>query len=401
MPMLRLSLFITLLCVVSLVSAGDDLVVRGQYLAQVGNCASCHTAKGGKSYAGGHRLGSPFGTFITPNITPAPNTGIGRWSADDLWEALHNGRRPDGQRLYPACPYPSFTRARREDVDAIYAYLQSVPAVEQELPDHRLGSLASRRSLLAVWQALFFTPGTYEANPQHDAVWNRGAYLVEGLGHCMACHAERNRFGATRSGQNIAGDYVQGWYAPSFFSSREAGLQTWSQEKSAALLQHGKAGDAAVLGPMADIVYDSLQHLSDDDIHAMVSYLRSLPDTDIEPRRRPLRLSQARVDTMLDVGRQVYDRSCKDCHGRQGRGTEAAAALAGNRTVLMADPTNLVNTIRYGGYPPSTEGNPRPFGMPPFNDLSDAEIAAVATYIRQSWGNDAAPVATSHVRQDN
>lgn len=379
--------------------AGDDLVARGEYLARAGNCAGCHTARGGADYAGGRAIGSGYGTFFAPNITPDPVTGIGSWSEQQFWEALHHGRRADGSPLYPVCPYPNYTQVRRDDVNAIYAYLRTVPAVEQERREHDLRFPVSVRALVSAWQLLYFEPGVFQPVVDHGELWNRGAYLVEGLGHCAACHVERNVFGAARDPVAAPGDHVQGWYAPSLYASAEAGLQGWSVEEGAALLRHGRSGEAATMGPMADVVFNSLQHLSETDVQAMVTYLRELPDTWVEGPRANVQVGPGRLESVMYRGQQIYERSCRDCHGDMGEGTVAASALAGNRAVLLNDPSNVIHVIRSGGYPPSTEGNPRPFGMPPFAELSAADIAAVATYIRNSWGNDADPVSAATVQR--
>ena len=359
---------------------------RGEYLTRAGNCAGCHTAPGGQPFAGGRAIDSSFGTFYAPNITADTSTGIGDWSADQFWSALHQGQRADGSLLYPACPYPNFTQVRRDDVDAIYAYLRSLPAVQQANREHELSFPASSRALLSVWQWLYFEPGTFEPDPAQSAEGNRGAYLVEGLGHCSACHAERNGLGAVRTGEAVRGSTVHAWYAPSLHSSAEAGVQKWTPEQAADLLRYGKAGDASALGPMADVVFESLQYLSEDDALAMATYLQSLPDYDIEARRRPS-ISQERLEAARQLGGTVYEKNCVDCHGADGEGSETAPALAGNRAVTMSDQTNLRNIIRHGGYPASTEANPRPLGMPPFYKLSSKEFEAVVTYIRSSWGN--------------
>jgi mono/diheme cytochrome c family protein len=384
---MRTALLLVLILLASAAAhAAPSQVERGEYLARVGNCAGCHTAPGGKPLAGGRAVESPFGTFYAPNITAEPATGIGSWTADDFWGALHEGERADGSPLYPACPYPNFTRVARQDVDAIYAYLRSVPPVRQADRPHQLSFFASWRAMVSIWQWLFFEPGMYQSEPGQTAQWNRGAYLVEGLGHCSACHAERNVFGAVRPDLATRGSTVYEWYAPSLYSSAEAGLQKWSAEQAAALLRDGKAGDASAMGPMADVVFKSLQFLTEADALAMAVYLRSLPDHTLPPVRRP-RLSRERLEAARALGRSVYEENCLDCHGDDGQGTVAAPALTGNRTVTMSDQTNLRNILQHGGYPPSTSGNPRPFGMPPFYHLNAAELNAVATFIRTSWGN--------------
>lgn len=380
-------------------TTSDDIVARGEYLARAGNCMGCHTARGGADFAGGRRLTSDFGIFYTPNLTPDRDSGIGNWTKEQFWQAMHHGQRPDGSPMYPACPYPSFTHIERNDTDAIYTYLHSLPAVQQDNPEHDLSFPASIRSVMSIWQSLFFDPGTFEPDPSESASWNRGAYLVQGLGHCMTCHTQRNRLGATLEDDDVAGAHVSGWYAPSLHSSAEAGLQLWSPDKSVQLLRAGKSGDASMLGPMADVVYNSLQYLTEEDVRAMTDYLRSLPDREISSSTRQPQIAPERLESVMVRGQEIYESNCMDCHGDAGQGTVAASALVGNRAVTLADPTNVINVIRHGGYPPSTRGNPRPFGMPPFYDLSAADVAAVATYIRRNWGNEGTPVPTVAVER--
>jgi mono/diheme cytochrome c family protein len=378
-------------------AGGASTVEKGRYLARIGNCAGCHTAPGGKDYAGGLRLQSEFGSLMTPNITPDTETGIGGWSEQDFWNAMHNGERPDGSGLYPACPYPSFTHVRREDMDALFAYLRSVPPVRRENTEHDLAFPYNVRSLLGIWQALRFEPGVLENDNSRDPRWNRGRYLVEGLGHCNECHRQRDYLGAVRSSESAPGAVVHGWYAPSLSDSDQAGLQQWSAPDAAAFLSSGRADGAAMLGPMADVVFESLRHLSDEDALAIATYLKSLPDRAVDtPEDSP---APADVAGIMQRGASIYRDGCSDCHGEKGEGTDSAVALAGNRDVTMADPTNVINIVRRGGFPASTEANPFPYGMPPHYGLSDMEAAAVVTYIRRSWGNDAGVVSVNDLEQ--
>ena len=387
---MRMSYLLTLVLAGALSSAAaqpaaaPEQVARGEYLARIGNCG-CHTAPGGADFAGGRAIDSLFGTFYAPNITADADTGIGRWSADDFWQAMHNGKRADGSAMYPACPYPNYTHVHREDIDAIYAYLRSLPPVQQQNRAHELSFPASARPLVSLWQWLFFKPGSFQDDPSQTPAWNRGAYLVQGLGHCSAGDG------------SAPGARIRNWYAPSLYSSAEAGLQAWPVEKGAALLRHGKAEEASAMGPMADVVFQSLQYLTEADAMAMATYLHALPDHDTEPAVRLLPVRQADLPAVMQRGQKIYEEHCQDCHGRDGEGSLAAPALAGNRAVVLADPTNLLNVIRDGGYPPSTGGNPRPYGMPPFGFLNDVELAALATYIRTSWGNAGTPVSSANV----
>lgn len=373
------------------------LIERGAYLARAGNCIGCHTATGGAPLAGGRGIDTPFGVVVAPNITPDPDTGIGRWSSGEFWRALHHGRSRDGRLLYPAFPYPSFTYVRREDSDALHAYLRSVPAVVQPNAAHALRFPYGTQAALAVWRALYFRPGEFRPEPGHDAQWNRGKYLVQGLGHCAACHSGRDLLGGIDLSRELAGGLMPdaAWYAPSLASAAEAGVQGWSREQVVELLRDGVTTHASVSGPMADVVFDSTQHLSAADLDAMARYLVTIPVRD--PRAG--RAHGGGDADAAGLGDRLYRQHCASCHGEQGEGvTGIYPALAGNRAVTLAVPHNVVQIIRNGGFAPTTAGNPRPFGMPPYGELlSDAEIAALASFIRRSWGNTAAPVSTLDV----
>ncbi len=375
-----------------------EQIVRGRYLALAGNCAGCHTVPGGQAYAGGRGIETPFGTVYASNLTPDPETGIGDWSADHFWRAMHNGRSRDGRLLYPAFPYTSYTQITREDSDAIYAWLRSLAPVARANQPHALGFPYNSQAALAVWRALYFRPGTFEPQPERSAQWNRGAYLVGGLGHCIACHGGRNILGATDSERELSGNALPGehWYAPALDSSAEAGVADWSASEVVALLKTGVAERASVSGPMAEVVYSSTQYLGDADLAAMASYLRALPDR--APGPAPA-ASHARSGALMARGEERYVRDCASCHGDAGEGKPGMIpALAGNRAVQLENPANLLQVLRFGGYAPTTAGNPRPWGMPPFGHLfSDEDIAAVLTYVRGSWGNNAPEVSLFQV----
>ena len=375
-------------------------VQRGRELVTLGGCHSCHTAIGGAPFAGGRPIPTPFGTFYSPNITPDPRTGIGRWSADDFWRALHEGISRDGRSLYPTFPYTNYTRVVRADADAMFAYLKSLDAISRPNHSQEIRFPYDLRALLAGWRLLYFKPGLYRPDPSQSTEWNRGAYLVQGLGHCSACHEARNSLGAPRSGSEPVGGLVLDWYAPSLRSSSEAGVQGWSVQDIETLLSTGVVGDleptgrhAAVSGPMGEVVHDSLQFADPSDLKAMAVYLRSLPNETRSARRfAPEALAGLR--TIVELGRKVYAEQCARCHGDHGQGLlPAGPPLAGNRVVTMPQAADPIRILLFGGYPPGTHGNPRPFGMPPFYPtLSDDQLADVLTYIRTSWGNDASPV---------
>ena len=277
------------------VPATPELVARGEYLARAGNCMACHTVQGGAPYAGGRGIDTPFGVIHTTNLTPDKATGIGNWSAAEFWRALHNGRSKDGRLLYPAFPYPNYTQVTREDSDAIYAYLQSLPAVAQANRPHALRFPYNTQAALGVWRALFFTPGTFAPGPVQSAEWNRGAYLVNGLGHCAACHTPRNALGASSQAQAFSGGLipVQNWYAPALNVAAEAGVAHWPVEDVVALLKTGVAPQGSVTGPMAEVVFRSTQYLNDADAQAIAVYLRALPQRAIAPDRKSTRLNSS------------------------------------------------------------------------------------------------------------
>jgi mono/diheme cytochrome c family protein len=378
-----------------------QLVEKGAYLARAGNCMGCHTVRGGDPYAGGRAIETPFGLIHAPNLTPDEETGLGRWTSDEFWRAMHNGRSRDGRLLYPAFPYPNYTRITREDSDAIYAYLRTLPPVKRPNASHQLRFPYNTQAALAVWRALFFRPGVYEPQPSQSAEWNRGAYLVEGLGHCAACHAPRNLLGATQDSLGLSGGLIpmQGWYAPSLTSPVEAGVAGWPQQEVVDLLRTGVSAHGSTMGPMAEVVFRSTQYLSEADLRAMAAYLQSLPQQ-APPQVDPEELPRADPGVMR-LGGEVYVQHCAQCHGDQGEGKPGAfPALAGNRAVTLPVPVNVIRAVLDGGYPPSTAGNPRPHGMPPYGQaLNDEEVAAVVTYIRQSWGHRATPVNPLDVLQ--
>jgi mono/diheme cytochrome c family protein len=380
------------------VAATPDNIARGAYLARAGDCMACHTMRGGAPYAGGRAMQTPFGTIHVPNITSDQETGIGAWSADDFWRALHNGKSRDGRLLYPAFPYTNYTKVTRADADALYAFLRSVPAVKQANTPHALQFPYNQQIALAGWRLLYFKPGVFEPTPAQSPAWNRGAYLVEGLGHCSGCHSARNAAGAIEG--RLGGGLIPtiGWYAPSLTSDAEAGLGSWEVPHIVQLLQTGASPRATVFGPMAEVVQRSLQHVSEPDVVAMATYLKALPPTKAEVREA---LKGPQVDQVVAQGKKVYETHCIDCHGADGKGLAPAyPPLAGNRAITMDNSVNAVRIVLNGGFAPGTAGNPRPYGMQPFSHtLDDNEVAAVVSYIRASWGNAAAPVLASEVNK--
>ena len=377
---------------------GIETVERGAYLARAGNCLACHTARGGEAYAGGRAIDTPFGTVYAGNLTPEPATGLGRWSAEAFRRALHEGRSRDGRLLYPVFPYTHTTLVSDDDSDALYAFLRTVPPVVKPTPEHVLRWPVNTQAALAVWRLLYFESGRFQPDTRQTAEWNRGAYLARGLAHCSACHSARDVLGGSLSGERWrAGLMPDGhWLAPSLRDPAQAGVAAWSVGDIADLLQHGANAQSTAMGPMAEVVFDGTQHLRRTDLEAMAVFLKDLPT-----QAEPLTGWKAADPEQLALGEQLYDQQCAACHGDQGQGAAGAyPALAGNRSVLMDAHTNAVQAVLAGGFAPATAGHPQPYGMPPFRTLlTDTEIAAVASFIRQSWGNRAGPVAPQDVQR--
>ncbi|HZN46314.1 MAG TPA: cytochrome c, partial [Ramlibacter sp.] len=297
-------------------------------------------------------------------------------------------------------PYTHTTHVTGADADALFDYLRSLPPVHKPNRQHRLRWPYNTQAALAVWRALYFRPGQYMQDPSRTPEWNRGAYLVQGLGHCGACHTARNALGGVREAMDLLGGLIpmQNWYAPSLAAPSEAAVADWPLDDVVQLLATGTSPRGTVLGPMAEVVLHSTQYLEPRDLRAMAVFLRSLPPVpgDTDPREIP-RASAV----VFDRGAKLYEQHCADCHGKQGQGVRGAyPPLAGNRAITLPVTQNLVQVVLHGGFPPATRGHPRPFGMPPFATvLSDAEVAAVISYIRGAWGNRAAPVTELTVAQ--
>lgn len=396
--------------VVQAESSSAQVLERGAYLVRIGACMGCHTAAGSKVLAGGGEVRTPFGVFRAPNLTPDDATGLGRWSVSDFRRAMRHGIAPGGRLLYPAFPYEQYTAMRTADIDAIYHYLRSLPAVTAAAKPHTLRFPYESQLALALWRGLYFRPAKLAESASADAVGASedgreevGRYLVQAVTHCAACHSPRNGLGALGGGQRLEGGLMpaEGWQAPSLLDSREAGVQHWSVDAVVQLLRtgHTEAG-ASASGPMADAVFWSTQYLTQQDAEAVAAYLRGLPDTG-EREGEKISVAPENIASPAYVRRAEgqYRQYCADCHGSLGQGRDGVfPPLAGNRAVLRVDAGNVLRSILHGGYAPSTEANPAPYGMPPFMQvLNDAEIAALASYIRSAWGNQAPAVATIEV----
>jgi len=355
----------------------------------VGDGRACNTAQGGQRFAGGRVVGTPFGDIPAPNLTPDRETGLGDWSFETFWQALHSGVGRGGELLYPAFSYTSYTKVSHDDALAIFAYLQSLAPVHQPSRPLGLEFPYNVRNSLKAWRALYFKEGEYQPDPAKSAEWNRGAYLVQGLGHCNECHIERDSFGGMRNGQTLSGGQipVQNWYAPDLSTQANGGLEGWSGQDIVDLLKTGQSAKGTAFGPMAEVVAQSTQHMTDEDLRAVATYLQSLPARPQMAVEKPL------LDTtaMVNQGAKVYGERCADCHGKEGNGVIGVyAPLNGNTSVNEPTGINAIRVVLLCGFPPATRHHPRPYSMPPFaQQLSDSDVAAVVTYIRQAWGNKA------------
>ncbi len=369
-------------------------VSRGEYLAHVGDCVACHTQRGGAPFAGGFAIPTPFGTLYSPNITPDRATGLGTWSAAQFYQMLHTGRARNGTLLYPAMPFPAYTKITRADADAIFNFLRSLAPVSKVNRANELRFPYDNRSLMYGWRMLYFSEGEFQPTPGESVEFNRGAYLVQGLGHCASCHSTINAIGGSGDDSAFAGGLIplQDWYAPSLTSNQESGLGSWSLSEIAAFLKAGTSQKGAVYGPMAEVTHDSLQYLTDADAASMATYLKSL--LELKPAGAQSGDTGVPTAATLALGASIYANRCATCHRSDGTGMAPAyPPLASNPSIEMDVSVNPLRMVLNGGYAPQTADNPRPYGMPPFAQvLSDAEVAAVVTYIRVSWGNHGALV---------
>lgn len=361
-------------------------VQQGEYLARAGDCTSCHTAQNGQPFAGGFRLDTPFGYLLAPNITPDKQSGIGNWSSDDFYRALHDGKNKKGQYLFPAMPYTSYTKVTRADSDAIYAYLFSLPAVSNAVNVNHLEFPFNLRLSMLGWNELYFDKGTFKADPAQSPAWNRGAYLIEGLGHCSECHSPRNVLGGIEQKKAFTGADIDGWFALNLTGNLKTGLGQWSVADIATYLKTGAdKSKSTTLGPMAEVVHNSLGFMTDDDLQAMAEYLKTLPASS------PLSTAY-KPDTTVAAGATTYVDNCSACHQAQGSGIPGVfPALAGNGVVQAADPNDILKVVLFGI--PVQDGY---IAMPDFGSkLSNQQIADLANYMRSSWGNHASANATA------
>jgi mono/diheme cytochrome c family protein len=369
-------------------------IERGRYLAHAGDCQACHTdiENDGPAYAGGRGLDTPFGVIYTPNLTPDDETGIGRWSREEFYRALNEGVGREGEHLYPAFPYPYFTLMPREDVDAIFDYLRTLEPVRAPKPENELPFPLNVRQAVAGWKMLFFDEREFVDDAQRSPEWNRGRYLVDGPGHCGACHTGKNLLGADVDAQYLRGGVLENWFAPNIRGGENGGIAHWSEEDIVEFLRDGRARHTAPMQRMGEVVALSTQHLSDPDLLAIATYLKSLADEAPEPADQP---ETARLET----GEAIYFDNCAACHDGDLSGVEYFfAPLESSNKVAGEDPTTLIRIILEGARAQPTHNAPTPLSMPPFAwKLGDEEIADLATFLRHRVGRGAGPVSASEV----
>ena len=372
-----------------------DRIERGRYLAVLGDCAGCHTEPGGAPFAGGLALQTPFGTLVAPNITPDPDTGIGNMTNGEFLAALHEGRGHNGKRLYPAMPYPAYTKMTDDDVLAMRAYFATVAPVSNRVVSNQLPFPLNIRLAMAFWNGLNFTPGRYQPNSQKSAAWNRGAYIVEGPAHCGTCHTPKTFLGGDRNSAALTGATLQGWFAPDITNDPRKGIGGWSKDDLAQYLKIGTNKWTLASGPMAEAVSHSTSRMNDEDIQAIASYLKDSGEGGASARPEPV----AAGNNAMRAGAAIYKDSCAACHRDSGEGeVHLFPRLAGSALVQSDDPTTLARVVLHGTRAVATAGAPTAPAMPAFYwRLDDAQVAAVLTYIRNSWGNAAGSVSASAV----
>lgn len=392
--------------------ADAAVFARGEYVARAGDCAGCHTAaQNGAPYAGGLGLASPFGTIVSTNITPDPRYGIGGYTYDEFARALREGVARGGKRLYPAMPYNAFAKIDDADMRALYTYMMhGVAPVAKSNAKLDVPFPFNQRWALRFWQMAFVPRAPYRPHAGHDAQWNRGAYLVQSLGHCGSCHTPRGAAYQEKGSDETSADFLTGgvndhWFAPNLTGDPGSGLGRWRAREIAAFLKTGHGNGNVAYGSMVEQIEDSTQYLTDDDLQAIGRYLKSLPPRNPsgtyapqdDVARKPL--NGSRVPDALSVGYNTYRSFCAQCHGDAGQGVpNVVPALAGNTSVLAEDTTSLIRLMVEGGNSPSTLTGPQRQQMPRFAGmLADVEIGQVLTYIRSAWGNNAQSITANDV----
>ncbi len=369
------------------------LIQRGRYLVTLADCTACHSdpTRADSPFGGGHAVPTPFGTMVAPNITPDPRTGIGNWTAQHFDEAVRRGLRPDGKRLYPAMPYPYFARMSATDVSAMWAYLNTVKPVHHAVVADQLPFPLSIRTGMIFWDWLYYRAGQWRPSPDKSAAWNRGSYIVEGPGHCGACHTPKTFLGGDEHSHQLQGYSLQGWFAPDLTGDPARGLAAWTTADIVAYLKTGHNRFDAASGPMAEEVQDSSSGMSARDLAAIATYLKGQESVSQHPTAL---LSD---NPVMVAGAAIYRDTCSGCHKIDGSGVPYLIPdLAGSAAVASRQPTTVLQVILHGAASVATREEPTAPQMPSYAwQLTDAQVAAVATYVRNSWGHAAGPVPES------
>lgn len=373
-----------------------DEIARGRYLATLGDCAACHTREGGKPYAGGEPIETPFGIVLAANITPDPDTGIGSWTDDDFVTALQQGKGKDGVHLYPAMPYPYFAKMSRDQILAIRAYLDTLEPVHNAVETDQLPFPFKFRLGMVFWNALFFRGAAFEPVAGKSNEWNRGGFIVEGPGHCAACHTPKNFLGGDKNGEALQGATLQGWFAPDLTNDPRNGISDWSAADIVAYLKTGHNEHAAASGTMAQVIEDSTSNMRDSDLKAIASYLKDLPAPN--PSTAP---AVAQNDPAMRAGQAIYVDNCEACHAGDGSGVaNLVPPLKDSPIVQSVDPTTLARVVLHGTRNVATAQAPTGPAMPALGwKLTNQQTAAVLTYIRNAWGNAAPAVSAGEVNK--
>ncbi len=373
--------------------AGSDsynIVEKGRYLTVLGDCTACHTVPGKPAFSGGVAIETPFGKLVGANITPDPDTGLGKWNFDDFQKVMSEGHSKGGKRLYGAMPFTAYTKVLKEDNQAIWAYLQTLEPVNNPVETNQLPFPFNVRLSLLGWNLLNFTQGEFVPSADKSPQWNRGAYLVEGLGHCGTCHTPKNLIGGDKNDNFLAGADLQGWIAPDITANAHSGIGQWSNEDIVQYLKTGANRFDIASGPMAEAVENSTQHWKDEDLLAVAVYLKD--GKAAEPAPQPIAADNA----AMVAGKAIYADRCSACHVGNGEGVATLfPKLAAAPLVNSTDPTSLIRVVLAGSRAGGTQAAPTAPAMPSFAwNLSDDNIADVLTYVRNTWGN-AAPAVTA------
>jgi mono/diheme cytochrome c family protein len=372
----------------------DAQLQRGEYLTALGDCVACHTQQGGARFAGGRPVPTPFGTIVSANITPDRDTGIGNWSADQFYRAMHEGVDDAGKHLYPAFPYNYYTKVTREDSDAMFAYLRSIPPVRHQFERNKLKFPFDIRALMAGWNALFLDKGPYRPDPSKSAEWNRGAYLVEGLGHCQSCHTPMDIAGAPKKDKHFQGGLFGTWFAPDITTNKRVGIGGWDDAALREFLRRGTNVHSAASAEMGEVVAFSTSQMNDADLNAVITYLRSIPAS---PESKPKQADAA----VMKEGQAIWQDACSACHQMDASGVPRYfPPVRASANLQQSDPTTILHFILAGTRKTPTDKAPTGLSMPAFWwKLDDQQVAAVATYARNSWGNAAPAVEADDVKQ--